>query len=151
MFYTLTEAANKYQVDAFQFSQFLLENHHNVMLDNPDISASGTDACLISDDKLYGTMAKFLTKDVALPTNDQIQQLEKTAVHAMALYLATRNVASSFDFNMDMRLEHGSELHQTPPADFMADLDCTKDMLADMDNDIHAEMVKIQNKLAADL
>ena len=148
MFYTLTEVAKKWKLDRVEFLDFTLGNHFDKLLSNPDVSASGADSYVISDSVAYGLVNKFMTKDVQLPTNDELRTLEEAAITAMATYLASMNVASSFDFNQDMRLEGEDDCD---PADFMCQRDVMGDHVSDMEDSIYSLTATIQKKLAEEI
>jgi hypothetical protein len=145
MFYTITEVAKKWKLDIADFDKFVHTNHSSVLLSNPDISASGYDTHLIKSDAAYTIVSDFLTKDVNLPTSDELHTLQKDAITAIATYFAKLNVTSSFDFNMDMRLEGD---HEMSPAEFMNDPSCLGDFLSDMEQDIYARTSEIQKEFA---
>lgn len=145
MFYTIPEVAKKWKLNERDFFNYCVLNHTSKLLSNPDISSSGTNTFLLESGLAYTIVSEFLTKDVDLPTSDELHQLQKDAIEAMATYFAKLNVTSSFDFNQDMRLENEPDF---PAADFMCDPSCLGDFLSDMENDIYTRTAEIQKEFA---
>ena len=145
MFYTVSEVAKKWKLNEVEFFDFVDEFHVESLLPNPDISASGVNQYIISDKSTYTIVSNFLTKDVVLPTSDDLNVLQKEAIDAIATYFAKLNVTSSFDFNQDMRLEGE---HEMSPAEFMNDPSCLGDFLSDMEQEIYARTDEIQKEFA---
>ena len=145
MFYTIPEVAKKWKLDETELFDFCVRNHTSNLLNNPDISASGVNIYVLKGDHAYTIVSDFLTKDVDLPTSDELHTLQKDAITAIATYFAKLNVTSSFDFNQDMRLDNEPDCD---PAEFMNDPDCLGDFLSDMEKDIYSRTDEIQREFA---
>ncbi len=130
MFLTIREIATKYKIEEVGlFGVYLMDNHREWLLNNPDVSVSDMeDIYVMNSIKARQCVYNYLTPSDT-PDPDKIDALKSLAVAAMARYVAATNQYSYVDWFTDMRLE---DVDPGPRSDFMTDVESVNSVLEDI-------------------
>ena len=118
MYYTIAEAAKKYDVDVNDLVGFIFDNHHDLVLPNPEERESIL-AKLISEKSMDKIMSDFMRPQSLPRTAAEFHTMREAAYDAMAEWLTLIFLEHAHEVNMDLIADGEKPL---PPERFECDM-----------------------------